>query len=100
MNTVETELFFPRFERMCQKFPHRPAVIYLGEHFSYRRLKDLIDRFATSLNQFGIGKGDKVMIYVSNSVQWVITFFGIQKIGAVAVPVPTLYTSFAIDYMI
>jgi long-chain acyl-CoA synthetase len=99
-SSLETELTFTRFERMCEKYPDRPAIIYLGEKFTYSRLKDLIERFATSLTRFGIGKGDKVMIYISNSVQWVITFFGIQKIGAVAVPVPPIYTSFEIEYMI
>src|SRR5512136_624044 len=100
MDNLETELTFTRFERMCEKYPDRPAVIYLGENFSYRRLKNLIDRFATSLSQFGISKGDKVMIYISNSVQWVIAFFGIQKIGAAVIPVPPIYTSFEIEYMI
>ena len=100
MSNLENELTFTRFDRMCEKYPDRPAIIYLGNHFSYRKLKDLIDRFATSLAQFGIGKGDKVVIYISNSVQWVITFFAIQKIGATAVPVPPIYTSFEIEYMI
>ncbi len=94
------ELTFTQFERMCEKYPHRPAIIYLGEKFSYTRLRDLIDRFATALNRLEVGKGDKVMLYVSNSVQWVIAFFGIQKIGAIAVPVPPIYTSFEIEYMI
>ena len=85
---------------MCEKYPDRPAIIYLGEKFSYARLSNLIDRFATALNRLGVDKGDKVMLYVSNSVQWVIAFFGIQKIGAVAVPVPPIYTSFEIEYMI
>jgi long-chain acyl-CoA synthetase len=100
MNTLETELIFTRFERMCEKYPDRPAIIYLGEKFTYRRLRDLIDRFASSLTQFGIGKGDKVMIYISNSIQWVIAFFGIQKIGGIVIPVPPIYTSFEIEYMI
>jgi long-chain acyl-CoA synthetase len=99
-NDLEKELTFTRFDRMCEKYPDRPAIIYLGENFSYRKLKDLIDRFATSLIQLGIGKGDKVMLYISNSVQWVIAFFAIQKIGAVTVPVPPIYTSFEIEYMI
>jgi long-chain acyl-CoA synthetase len=99
-NNLENELTFTRFDRMCEKYPDRPAIIYLGKNFSYSRLKDLIDRFATSLTQMGIGKGDKVMIYISNSVQWVIVFFAIQKIGAVAVPIPPIYTSFEIEYMI
>jgi long-chain acyl-CoA synthetase len=97
---MEGELTFTRFFRMCGKYPDRPAIIYLGERFSYRRLKDLIDRFASSLIQLGIGKGDKVMLYVSNSVQWVIAFFAIQKIGAITVPIPPIYTSFEIEYMI
>jgi len=97
---MEGELIFTRFEKMCEKYPDRPAIIYLGEKLSYARLRNLIDRFATALNRLEVGKGDKVMLYISNSVQWVIAFFGIQKIGAVAVPVPPIYTSFEIEYMI
>jgi long-chain acyl-CoA synthetase len=97
---MKEELTFTRFERMCEKYPDRTAIIYLGESFTYVRLKDLINRFATALNRLGVSKGDKVMIYVSNSVQWVIAFFGIQKTGAIAVPVPPIYTSFEIEYMI
>jgi len=40
------------------------------------------------------------MIYISNCIQWVIAFLGIQKIGAVIVPVSPIYTSFEIEYMI
>ncbi len=94
------ECTFTRFEQMCEKYPDRTAIVYLGQKFSFYRLQDLINRFASALDRLGVRKGDKVMIYVSNSVQWVITFFGIQKIGATAVPVPPIYTSFEIEYMI
>ncbi|MCJ7747227.1 MAG: AMP-binding protein, partial [Desulfobacterales bacterium] len=100
MNNLETELTFTRFDRMCEKYPDRPAIIYLGEKFTYTRLRNLIDRFATALNHLGVRKGDKVMLYLTNSAQWVIAFFGIQKIGAVVVPVAPIYTSFEIEYMI
>src|SRR4030043_1888822 len=97
---MKEELTFTQFEQMCEKYPDRTAIIYLGESFTYARLRDLINRFATALNRLGVGKGDKVMIYVSNSVQWVIASFGIQKAGAIAVPVPPIYTSYEIEYMI
>jgi len=97
---MEPELTFTRFDRMCEKYPHRPAIIYLGEEFTYTRLRNLIDRFATALNLLGVQKGDKVMLYITNSAQWVISFFAIQKIGAVVVPVAPIYTSFEIEYMI
>ena len=97
---MEPELTFTQFERMCEKYPDRPAIIFLGEKFTYTRLRNLIDRFATALNRLGVRKGDKVMLYITNSAQWVISFFAIQKIGAVVVPVAPIYTSFEIEYMI
>ena len=96
----EKELTFTRFDRMCERYPDHTAVVYLGESFSYARLRDLSERFAGSLTDMGVKKGDRVMIYITNSIQWVISFLGIQKIGAVIVPVSPIYTSFEIEYMI
>jgi len=96
----EKESTFSRFDRMCDRYPDRTAVIYLGERFSYSYLKELSERFAGSLVDMGVNKGDRVMIYISNCIQWVIAFLGIQKIGAVIVPVSPIYTSFEIEYMI
>ena len=94
------EYTFTRFDEMCAKYPDNTAIVYLGERFSYGKLSDLIDRFATGLNSLGVGKGDRVMIYIQNCIQWVIAFFGIQKIGAAAVPVAPIYTSYEIEYMV
>ena len=95
-----TELTYSRFDQMSRKYPGHTAVIYLGERFSYERLRDLSERFAGGLQGLGIEKGDRVMIYVSNCVQWVIAFLGIQKLGAVIVPISPIYTSHELDYMI
>jgi long-chain acyl-CoA synthetase len=97
---LEKELTFTRFDRMCERFPEKTAVLYLGTRFSYARLKELSERFAGALLDMGVHKGDRVMVYISNSIQWVISFLAIQKIGAVLVPVSPIYTSFEIEYMI
>lgn len=97
---LEKELTFTRFDRMSEQYPERPAVIYLGERFSYAQVHDLSARFAGSLLEMGIGKGDRVMIYISNCIQWIISFLAVQKIGAVIVPVSPIYTSFEIEYMV
>ena len=96
----EKESTFTRFERMSERYPDRTAVLYLGERFSYSHLQELSERFAGSLIGMGVKKGDRVMLYISNCIQWVIAFLGIQKIGAVVVPVSPIYTSFEIEYMI
>jgi long-chain acyl-CoA synthetase len=97
---LEQELTFTRFDGMSERYPERTAIIYLGERFSYTRLRDQAERFAGALMDLGVGKGDRVMVYISNSVQWVIAFLGIQKIGAVIVPISPIYTSFEIEYML
>jgi long-chain acyl-CoA synthetase len=94
------ELTFSQFDRIVEKYPHNTAIIYLGQRFTYAQLQNLIHRFATALVNLGVKKGDKVLLYISNSVQWVISFFATQKIGAVVVPVAPIYTSFEIEYMI
>jgi len=97
---LEQELTFTRFDLMSERYPEQTAVLYLGEPFSYARLRDLSERFAGALKDMGVEKGDRVMIYIPNSIQWIIAFLGIQKIGAVIVPISPIYTSFEIEYML
>ncbi len=75
------------------------AVIYLGNRFSYRRLKDLAGRFASALSELGVQPGRKVMMYIPNSIQWVISWLGIQKLGAIAVPITPIYTPHDLEYI-
>ncbi len=96
----EDELTFTRFDKMSERYPDKTAVVYLGERLSFSRLQDLSERFGGALTDLGVKKGDKVMIYISNCIQWIIAFLGIQKIGAVIVPVSPIYTSHELDYMI
>ena len=84
--TLEQELIFSRFDQMSEKYRNRSALVYLGEHVSYRRLKELSERFAGALSSMGVHKGHRVMLYIPNCVQWVIAFLGVQKLGGVVVP--------------
>ena len=93
------EYTFSRLEEICGQFPDRDALIYLGEKISYKKLWDWIERFATALAALGVGHGDKVMLYIPNSPQWIIANFAVQKIGAAVVPVSPIYTAFEIEYM-
>ena len=97
---LKDELTFTRFDKMSERYPDKTAVLYLGERLSFSQLQNLSERFAGALTDLGVKKGDKVMIYLSNCIQWVISFLGIQKIGAVIVPVSPIYTSHELDYMI
>ena len=100
MEPYKEEYTFSCFEEICQKYPGNTALYYLGEKFSYSRLKGLIDRFAAGLVEIGVQPQDRVMLYIPNCPQWIIANFAINKIGAVMVPVSPIYTAFEIGYMI
>jgi len=97
---VYDELVIDAFERACEKYPDKTAIIYLGEEFSYLRIKDLIDRFATALYDLGVRDNDKVMLYIPNCPQFLISYFGAQQIGAIPVPVSPIYTPYEMKYLI
>ncbi len=97
---MERELIFSRFLRMVERYPGNTAIVYLGETFSYERLYNLSMRFAKGLKDIGLKKGDKVLLYLNNTPQWVIAFLGTLFAGGAVVPVSPIYTSHEISYML
>jgi len=75
------------------------AVIYLGTRYSYRRLKEMTRIFAAALNDLGIRPGQKVMLYIPNSIQWVVAWLGIQRMGGVCVPITPIYPAHDVQYI-
>ena len=66
---IEEELSFSKFDIMSERYPDNTAVLYLGEHFTYKRLRQLSECFAGGLRQLGIKKGDKILLYIPNCIQ-------------------------------
>lgn len=56
------------------------------------------NRFANLLLTRGCKKGDKIAILLMNSIEWLPTYFGILKAGAIAVPLNYRYTAEEIKY--
>ena len=99
MTSSHERNIFSIFADTARRRSEHPAIIYLGNRFSYGRLKDLAERFATALIDLGIEPGQKMMMYIPNSIQWVVSWLGIQKLGAVAVPITPIYTPHDLQYI-
>jgi len=70
-------------EESVKKYPNDPFIWFLDTWVTYQDFKNMVDKFATSLFQMGIRKGDVVAIYLPNSIQYVVSFYGSIKIGAI-----------------
>jgi long-chain acyl-CoA synthetase len=99
MLDLSTQSIYSVFAETAERRGDHPAVIYLGSRFSYRRVKQLAEAFATALAGLGVTAGQRVMLYIPNSIQWVVVWLGLQRLGAVAVPITPIYTPHDITYI-
>lgn len=90
---------FDAFEASARTHEDRTAIIYLGTRFSYGKVLRLAENFATALHALGVSEAERIILYIPNSVQWVVAWLGIQRIGAVAVPITPIYTAYDLDYI-
>jgi long-chain acyl-CoA synthetase len=77
-------------ERSAFFFPQSPALSQGKREISYQTLNESANRVATSLIKKGIKPGDFIGLCAPNSIDWVIFYFGVLKIGAVAVTFSSL----------
>jgi len=80
-------------DQTVEKYGPKTALIFYGKKISYTKLKELIDRFATALDDLGVGRGDTVALLLLNCPQYVISYFAVLKLGAKVTPVSPVYTS-------
>ena len=72
-------------ERSAFYFPNRPALSEGPSEISYAQLNDRANRIAIALIKLGVSPGDPVGLFAPNSPDWITVYFGILKMGAVAV---------------
>ncbi|MEW6638887.1 MAG: AMP-binding protein [Pseudomonadota bacterium] len=102
------EIAYPHGEKPLTEYlrtwarlrPDKPAVIFYGAVMTYAELDRQSDLFATLLAQQGVGKGDRVSVFMPNCPQFHIAFFGILKLGAVHCPVSPLSKAFELGYQV
>src|SRR6266849_2239034 len=85
----------PQSFNVAAYFLDAPAVLYseriaiVGEpsEVSYGELAALANRAGNALRELGVSRGDRVLIVLPDSAEFMAAFFGAAKLGAVAVPV-------------
>jgi benzoate-CoA ligase family protein len=82
------------------RYSERIAIVGEPRAISYGELAALTNRVGNALRAQGVSPGDRILIVLPDSVEFIAAFFGAAKIGAVAVPVnPFARTSDYIHYL-
>jgi fatty-acyl-CoA synthase len=82
------ETVYANLVASAAKHPERAAIDYYGRRISYRELEREVDALAGYLQQrCGVARGERVLLYLQNSPQFVIGYYAILRADAVVVPV-------------
>jgi long-chain acyl-CoA synthetase len=84
---------FHFLEESAKKYPNRACTIFKGAAISFREMNAITDKLAAALAGMGIKKGDRVGIFIPNTPQFVMIYFGILKAGGVVVAIDSRYTA-------
>lgn len=68
------------------RYPYKTALWHYGRSVSYRELREQAERLAGHLASQGVGKGDRVAVWMQNSPAWAVSAFAAWHLGAVVVP--------------
>ena len=79
-------------ERAAKK-PDGAAILFKGTRITNEELVRLSDRFAASLAEAGVRRGDRVALLLPNCPQFVIAELGAWTAGATVLPLNPLYTA-------
>ena len=84
---------FRFLEDAAQKYPDQNCTIFKGATISFSEMNEITDALAGALADMGVKKGDRVGLFMPNTPQFVMAYFGILKAGGVVVASNPLYTA-------
>src|SRR5665213_375203 len=84
----------------ARAFPAKRAVVCEGTVRTWGDFDARINRIAHTLAGMGVGRGDKIAILATNSVEYLETFMGGLRAGACVVPLSTMAAADALEKML
>jgi acyl-CoA synthetase (AMP-forming)/AMP-acid ligase II len=80
--------------------PDREAVVTPEARLTYAELLDRAQTFSRASLASGISAGDRVALWVPNTLDWVVAMLGLTGIGAIIVPINTRFKGDEARYLI
>ncbi len=86
--------------RTAERYPDHVAVVFNDVSLTYRELDALVNSFANALLDLGVRQGQTVCLYLTNGPEYLISWFAITRIGAVASPMNPSYREREVAYQL
>ena|SRR5579875_19188 len=86
--------------RTAERYPEHSAVVFKDVNLTYRELDALVNSFANALLDLSIEKGQIVGLFMTNRPEYLISWFAITRIGAIATPMNPSYREREVAYQL
>lgn len=85
--------------RAAERFGDKVALHCEGRPFSFLELERRITALAAGLSDLGLRSGQRVILYLPNSWQWIVCYYAIARIGCVVVPANILLSGEELQFI-
>ncbi|MDC3411895.1 class I adenylate-forming enzyme family protein [Terrihalobacillus insolitus] len=83
-----------------RKFPNHEAIATQYESISYLDWHITVNQLADSFRKLGVEKGDKVVLHMPNTKEFLYAYFAVQRLGALIVPINAKLVQQEITYIL
>ncbi len=87
------------FDKATDLYPRKEALVDDTARFTYRELREKVDRLAIGLMGLGIKERDFVLLQIPNWHEFIFAFFALQKIGAIVVLLVARHSLSEVSYL-
>jgi long-chain acyl-CoA synthetase len=87
-------------DRPTLLYPEREAIGFKDVSLTFRELEGLVNAFANALRGLGIGRGDRVCLFMTNRPEYVVAFYALARLGAVSSPMNPSYKEREVAYQL
>ena len=83
----------------AKQFGDKTALVLSDRSLSFNELDKLSNCFANALMTLGIQPGDRITLYSGNCWEWVVSYYGALKTGAVINPINVMLTPTEVEFV-
>ena len=88
------------FAELVQRFPDHEAIVSLPQQrrLTYRELSQAVDKLALGLLGSGFNKGDRIGVWSTDNLEWLLVQMATARIGAILVNINPAYRARELAY--
>ncbi len=96
----DTTLLHELIESSAMRFAHRPALTFGTETLDYATLQSNVSAFAAGVRSLGLGRSERVGVYLDKRFETAVSFFGAALAGGIFVPLNPLLKPAQVSYIL